>query len=554
MPAMIQKLVVRSVGVLKAFDLVIRTDLISVFGHLDAKNSVAAYDIGYAMESETRSLSSICKTAERKLLQRFRHRFITHLILPISSFRLRYLPLLMVYFAYGALGVIDISRDMWVKEKLSLSPAEIAEISVWLGLPWTIKMVFGELVDTVALFGSRRRSYVILGAAVTAAGLLTLASGAAGRITILNPTQVFVTGMMLIVIGTVLQDVVADAMSTEVVSRTDQTGEPRSEKEILAELGMVQVLGRLSLSIGILAVAGLSGLMAKYVSREAVFISALIVPLVSVLGALFANLEPALPRPLNWKFLGSGLVFGMTILACSFVNFSYSQEFIFLLSLTVIVVMLVNVTRSVSLTDRRIILYTAIIVFAFRSTPTVGDGYFWWSLDVLKFDELFYGVLRQTSAIIGLIAMWLLARELTGYEVRKILLFLIVIGLFLSLPTIGLYYGLGSWTETHFGIGPRSIALIDAAAASPFAQLSMIPLLTLIARYAPSEYRATWFALMASLMNLALVMGQLQTKYLNLLFPVQRGEYEALGQLMISSALVGFLLPLMALLIVGRRI
>ena len=35
------------------------------------------------------------------------------------------------------------------------------------------------------------------------------------------------------------------------------------------------------------------------------------------------------------------------------------------------------------------------------------------------------------------------------------------------------------------------------ATTSPFAQLSMIPLLTLIAIYAPEGHRATWFALMA---------------------------------------------------------
>jgi hypothetical protein len=506
------------------------------------------------MESETRLPNPVSKAAERTLLQRFGDSLITHLVQPVSSFRLRYLPLLMIYFAYGALGIIDISRDMWVKEALTLSPAEIAGIGVWLGLPWTIKMVFGELVDTIAIFGSRRRSYVVIGAALTATGLLVLAGGAGGHIVILRPAQIFVTGMMLIVVGTVLQDVVADARSTEVVSRTDEAGVPKPEKEVLAELGMVQVLGRLALSIGILAVAGLSGLLAKYMSREVVFLLALAVPLISIIGALFVNLEPASSRSLNWRFLAAGLAFGAAILICSFANFYLSQEFIFLLSLTVIIVMLVRITRSVSPAERRTILYTAIIIFAFRSTPTAGDGYFWWSLDVLKFDELFYGVLRQTSAIIGLVAMWLLARELTEYEVKKILLFLIVTGLVLSLPTIGLYYGLGNWTQEHFGVGARSIAIVDAAAASPFAQLSMIPLLTLIARYAPSEYRATWFALMASLMNLALVMGQLQTKYLNILFPVQRGEYETLGQLMISSSIIGFLLPLIALVAVARKI
>jgi len=66
---------------------------------------------------------------------------------PIRAMRWAYLPLLMVYFAYGALGLIDVSRDMWIKERLTMSAAELAGLGVWLSLPWTMKMVFGQLVD-----------------------------------------------------------------------------------------------------------------------------------------------------------------------------------------------------------------------------------------------------------------------------------------------------------------------------------------------------------------------------------------------------------------------
>ncbi len=104
-----------------------------------------------------------------------------------------------------------------------------------------------------------------------------------------------------------------------------------------------------------------------------------------------------------------------------------------------------------------------------------------------------------------------------------------------------------------FGFGARAIAFADTAASSPFAQLSMIPLLTLTAYYAPAGHRATWFALMASLMNLALVAGQLQTKYLNEIFVVQRGEYGELGALLIVAAALGFILPIGAILLFGRR-
>ena len=158
---------------------------------------------------------------------------------------------------------------------------------------------------------------------------------------------------------------------------------------------------------------------------------------------------------------------------------------------------------------RRSILFSSVIIFVFRSVPNVGDGYFWWTLDVLKFDPSFYGTLRQVGAILAIVAMWALSKELTEYSATKVLFWITIAGTALSLPSIGLYYGIYHWTEAMFGFGARTIALIDMATASPFAQLSIIPLLTLIAFYAPAGHRATWFALMASLMNLALAAGQL---------------------------------------------
>ena len=98
------------------------------------------------------------------------------------------------------------------------------------------------------------------------------------------------------------------------------------------------------------------------------------------------------------------------------------------------------------------------------------------------------------------------------------------------------------------------VAIVDAAASSPFAQLSMVPLLTLTAYYAPHGHRATWFALMASLMNLALVAGQLQTKYLNQIFTVGRGDYSELGALLLIAAGLGLVIPLAAIVLFGRRV
>ncbi len=106
-----------------------------------------------------------------------------------------------------------------------------------------------------------------------------------------------------------------------------------------------------------------------------------------------------------------------------------------------------------------------------------------------------------------------------------------MIGSILSLPSVGLYFGLHEWTERRSDLVRASIAdhrhcsgivAVRAAQHDPAADADG-------AFYAPAGHRATWFALMASLMNMALVAGQLQAKYLNQIFVVERGDYGELG-------------------------
>ncbi|MBS4083925.1 MAG: hypothetical protein KGZ73_10270, partial [Rhizobiales bacterium] len=330
--------------------------------------------------------------------------------------------------------------------------------------------------------------------------------------------------------------------------------EPREDGVVRAELGMVQVLGRLALSAGILAVAGLSGWVAAILTREKVFLLALIVPAVSLAGAFFASEKGVERRPIDWRILLGGIAFGSAVVAIGLLRVPFGQEIIFLLSMAVVCTMLVFVTSGVAPDHRRAIFFSAIIIFAFRATPGVGDGYFWWTIDVLKFDETFYGILRQTAAIISVIVLWMFSKQLTEYSIPAVLFWLTVLGTILSLPNVGLYYGLHEWTEANFGFGARSIAIVDAATSSPFVQLSMVPLLALIAYYAPPGKRATWFALMASLMNLALVAGQLFTKYLNEYFVVARGEYSELGALLLCAIAAGFLIPVITIALLGRKV
>ena len=475
------------------------------------------------------------------------------LLTPVRAMRLRYLPLLMIYYAYGALGLITIAQAFWVKEALTLTPAELAAIAVWLTLPWTIKMVFGQLVDSVPVLGSQRRAYVFMGASLVAIGLIILAGAAGGWVAFASKNTLYVIAQLLIVVGVVLQDVVADAMTTEVVDRTRPDGSPKPLAEIERELGLVQVLGRLALWSGVLSVAGLSGWLAQIFSHETVFLLGLIVPAVSVTGAALVRLDGVAPRPIDWRILGGGLLFGAAVLAIALGGLPFGQELIFAVSLAVIGLMLARVAQDVDERHRQKILFAALVIFLYRAAPGVGEGYRWFSIDVLGFDEGFYGTLAQIGAGLSLAGAWLFSDVITRQPIPKVLLWLTILGTILSLPAFALALRADLWTEQMFGVGARTIAFVDTTASAPFAELSMIPALTLVALNAPAGRRATWFALMASLMNVALVAGQLQTKYLNLWFGVDRGSYQHLPELVAAALLIGFVVPVTGILAFGKR-
>jgi hypothetical protein len=415
-------------------------------------------------------------------------------------------------------------------------------------------MVFGELVDTVALLGSRRRSYVFLGAALVATSLVLMSGAAGGWLTFARPDTIYIAAAILSVIGVVLQDVVADAMSTEVVVRINPDGTPRPKADIDYDLGMVQALGRLALYMGILLTARLAGWLAESYAYETVFLIGLVIPLISVTGATLVRLDASESRPIDWRILGGGLAFGTFVVAIGLLSVPFGQEIVFVVSMIVIVAMLIRVTQELAPDVRKRIAYAAILIFAFRAVPGVGAGYSWFTMERLGFDEAFFGRLNEISAALGLAAAWLLSDAITRQPVARVLLWLTFAGLVLAIPNVMLVTGFHQWTEQAVGIGARGIALIDAAAQSPLTQISMIPLLTLTAIYAPPAQRATWFALMASFMNLALVAGQLQTKYLNQLLHVDRGSYDNLVALLGVVVALGFIIPMSAILLVGRRV
>jgi hypothetical protein len=225
------------------------------------------------------------------------------------------------------------------------------------------------------------------------------------------------------------------------------------------------------------------------------------------------------------------------------------KEIIFAGSLGIIGYLIHQLLQEMTPDKRREIIGIAVIIFVFRAMPSYGQAASWWQIDVLGFDEAFFGTLRQISALLAIAGMIALRSWMGRHPVPYLVVFLSVYFTLMNLPYIGMYFGLHVWTETHFGFGAHTIAIIDTMADSPLGQVAMIPMLAWIAKEAPRDKKATYFAVMAAFTNLALSASSLGTNYLNKLFVIPRGQYEQLGILMLAVSAMGLILPIVTVLL-----
>jgi hypothetical protein len=237
-----------------------------------------------------------------------------------------------------------------------------------------------------------------------------------------------------------------------------------------------------------------------------------------------------------------GLGYAAFGVALQLAGVPFAEEIVLVVSAALLSFLLtrMGVTRSVAV--------AALVIFIFRATPDVGQGYSYWAIDRLGFDQRFLGLLAQVSSVLSLAGLLVFRKTIVRRPVSFTLLWVIIAGTILYLPNIGLFYGLHDW----LGISARSLAFIDTTISAPLNQLTMVPMLVLIAKTAPAGGEATMFAIMASLMNLALSASQLFTQYLNTAFAVTQHDYSNLGRLMVTVGIVG-LVPLLALPLLWRE-
>ena len=527
------------------------------------------------------------------------HQWFEQNILELArEMRLSYLPPMMVYLAAGISGLTAIVGTFFVKDHLDLSAEFLAALGFWALLPYAIKMPIGHIVDLIWRW---KGLLVYLGAGLITASLLVMVGLVGHRDTMaaIMPVQAwFVLAALLSPVGYVIQDVVADAMTVEAVPKLDDAGKtiPEAQQKLMhttmQTLGRVAIIGGTVLValVNIYVFAGTEDLPkpAKAVLYMQLYAWALVIPAVSVLGVMLATVLKANERRRlrgvgaseqtiraalnehdektapNWWILGGSLAFVAFTLAMGFSDIALRQEIVFAGSMAIVVFLMAKLTREFAPDLRATLIGTAVVIFVYRAVPDLGPGVSWWMIDVLKFDEQFLSTLGLIGNVLTLFGIFIFRRFMADHSIAYVVGFLTLCGLVLSLPTVGMYYGLHEWTSamTNGMVTARTIAVVDTSLSAPLGQVAMIPMLAWIARSAPANLKATYFAVMASFTNLALSAAQLGSKYLNQIYIVSRDvrapdgavtvaqDYSQLGDLLIVGMVIGVIMPFAAIVLV----
>jgi hypothetical protein len=515
--------------------------------------------------------------------------------------RWSYLPPLMVYLAAGVSGLTAIVGTFFVKDYLGLSAAFLAGLTFWAGLPWVLKMPLGHLVDLIWRW---KAVLVYVGAGLIGLSIIIMYGLIAqtDMMAAVMPVEAwFVLATLLSPTGFVVQDVVADAMTVEAVPLVDERGQPYSEHAIKTMHTTMQTLGRFAIIGGLAAVAALNITMFEGVGllSEAeqsvvygnIYLIALAIPVISVIGVMLGTVSlrhragqlhqqgfgrgeiermlylPAEKTEPNWWIFGGSIVFVAFTLTIGLGQVPFAQEIVFVGSMAIVLFLIQRLLLELEPNQRRALIGTAIIIFVFRAVPLPGPGATWFEIDVLGFDQQFLSVLSLITSLLALVGMLLLRPLMASRSIAYIVALLTIAAGILSLPNIGLFFGLHNWTTSWSGgiVDARFIAVLDTAIESPLAQIAMIPMLAWIAKNAPAHLKATFFAVMASFTNLALSASSLGTKYVNEIFAITRevrdrvsgvveiaADYSELGVLLIAVAVIGVALPLLTILIIQR--
>ncbi|CAE8584243.1 unnamed protein product, partial [Polarella glacialis] len=410
----------------------------------------------------------------------------------------------LAYFAQGALGLAALAKPYLLKDELHLPPAEASVLLSLTYWPWLLKPVWGFIVDSFPIFGSRRRAYLVLAGLSSAIGFLGLGGFIPG---LASSKEAVVLLMMLGNLGIAVSDVVVDGLVVE-KARDDP-----------ALMGGLQSFSWGCRGVGAILSAYFSGALLETLGVRPIFTLTAVLPLLVVAAAVLIQEPQAAPAG------PEGSAKQSTSDSLSEVVRQASQ--------------LWDVVRSPE------ILPPMLFIVAWQATPNAGSAMFYYYTNALQFGPEFLGRSQLIGALASLGGIIMYNRVFAELPLRDYLLRVnlaaVVVGL---LPLL-----LVTRANVALNIPDQTFVLGDDVIQTVAGELAHMPILVLAARLCPPGIEASPWQLLMSVLNLASFVASFIGAWLTDYLHVTDKDFANLPLLVFICNLSG-LLPLALLQLV----
>ncbi|HNX68784.1 MAG TPA: MFS transporter [Candidatus Omnitrophota bacterium] len=348
------------------------------------------------------------------------------------------------FFSLNGLGSLPaLAVNYLLKDKAGLTPEKMAYFQAVTLIAWVIKPFWGLISDLFPIFGSRRRSYLILTSVVAGAAWLVLAFlpdlGAASLLLML---------MTLIYMAYAFQDVVTDGLMVESGQALDRTGQFQSIQWSAVYAAMIVT----AFAGGYVAELAQKGAM----SYRSIFAITAAFPALTAMIVFFMVREPAQAHLERAAETGLRDVF--------------RHKGIWVLSA---------------------------FLFLWNFSPSFGAPFFYYTVDTLKFSASFLGILQAVTSAGALVGSVFYGLLFAKFPVRKFLLIAVMAGV---VSTLSYFIYFAPWLVHHASV-LKTLALVMNFLLGTASAVIFLALLNLAARCSPQYAGGTVFALLMSFYN-----------------------------------------------------
>jgi len=368
-----------------------------------------------------------------------------------------------IYFVEGALGLARLAQTFLLKDELHLGPAELSAMTGLFTLPWTIKPLYGFLSDGLPIFGSRRRSYLILAGVLGSLSYTLVGQNFWGMLESETIIPATVACLILSSACIAFSDVVADGI---VVQKSRDSDDPK-----LA--GGLQSLCWGSAAIGGLLSAYFSGSLLEVMKPQDVFGITAVLPLVVACIALLIDERP---------------VKGDSMVTADESPLEGAKA---------------QIASLWEAVRRPAIFKPALFLFLWQSTPTSDGAFLYFMTNELGFGPEFLGRVRLIAAGASLFGVWIYNQYLKSKPIKDILFWASIVSAPLGMTSLLLI----SHTNRMIGIPDSAFVLGDDVILSILGEIAFLPTLVLAARLCPPGVEAVLFATLMSINNGAGAIG-----------------------------------------------